>query len=158
MVDQGVAIKQSIDGAAKEIRKRGYFDVGILTDAEIEEVRLLIAHKDEGLVEFSRERASDPAIARMYSELSGLGLVMLEMGGGVAIIYRIAYWAVEKHDQRKAEWEAEQLRRDEHDREMADVAAKAGVRGAIVGAIAGGAVTVILNLLSWMLSAIGLPS
>ena len=73
-----------------------------LAAADVDELRLLIAHRDK-LAEFSARRASEqPAASGSYDELKRLGLVEWAAGGAVVLLKRPAEWVVARHDERVA--------------------------------------------------------
>lgn len=115
---------------------RGPFDVSMLTESEIDELRRLIDSSGDVLA-YSSSRIADGAerVAGMYLEFSDLGLVFIDNGGNVAMVRPKAHWAVEKHDQLAAQALAVKRRRNRHDWAMAAIAAASGIVGAIVGAL-----------------------
>lgn len=115
---------------------RGPFDVSMLTESEIDELRRLIDSSGNVLA-YSSSRIADGAerVAGMYLKFSDLGLVFIDNGGNVAMVLPKAHWAVEKHDQLAAQALAEERRRNRHDWAMAAIAAASGIVGAIVGAL-----------------------
>lgn len=120
--------------AAKTTREP--FDVSMLTESEIDELRKLIDNSGDVLA-YSSSRIADGAemVAGMYLEFSDLGLVFTDNGGNVAMVCPKAHWAVEKHDQLAAQTRAEEHRRNHHDWAMAAIAAASGIVGAIVGGL-----------------------
>lgn len=115
---------------------REAFDVSMLTESEIDELRRLVASSGNVLA-YSLSRIADGAerVAGMYQEFSDLGLVFTDNGGNVVMVCPKAHWAVEKHDQLAAQRRAEERRRNRHDWAMAAIAAASGIVGAIVGAL-----------------------
>ncbi len=116
------------EGARKAI------DVDALTEAEVDELKALISVEDPISYSFAKI-SEDASYAGMYSELSRLGLVLLDADGSVFLVTKNANWAVEKSAQRVAEREADVARQEAHDRKMTLIAAAAGLVGAIIGAV-----------------------
>ena len=73
-----------------------------LAAADVEELRLLVAHRED-LAEFSSRRISEqPTASGSYDELRRLGLVTRSAGGAVVLLSRPAEWVVARHDERVA--------------------------------------------------------
>lgn len=141
LVSKASAISDSLERIDRTQRaaakgSRGSFDVSMLTESEIDELRKLIDSSGNVLA-YSSSRIADGAegVAGMYLEFSDLGLVFIDNGGNVAMVRPKAHWAVEKHDQLAAQALAEERRRNRHDWAMAAIAAASGIAGAIVGAL-----------------------
>lgn len=136
MADQYKTINDAIKQLSRDVRRRTYFDVELLTEAEVEELRRLVADGGAG-------PTSDATLIGMRSEFVSLGLIVTDLSGNVTLVRPAAHWAIEKHDQRKAEREAEEHRRNRHDLNMALIAAFSGLIGAVLGAI----IPALINLL-----------
>lgn len=142
-------LKRSGDASRKtseRASKREMVNVDLLTSDEIEELRSLIENAGE-LDDFSSSRieSGGQRTLGMYQELSELGLCALDMGGRVVHLSPMAYWAVEKADQRDRDRKRDESDRRSFERSIAIITGFIGFFSAIVGAIVGAFVTATLS-------------
>lgn len=119
MADPYAKLERSIDGVASAVKsldrtsskttrelqreqKRHAFDVDLLTSEEVDELRRLIRHKGQ-LETYSSTRIKEGGerVRGMYLELGKIGAVTVDMEGVCVFLSPMAYWAVEKHEQRE---------------------------------------------------------
>lgn len=149
MADSLSEMKKSIDGVSKSIndlsnqeksylksKERMPVDVDLLTAEEINELRLLIENRDT-LASFSamrRQQVGDE-LGGMYQELERLNLILININSNVIRIEPMAYWAVEKYDQRTRERAEIQRRQWQHDILISIASALIGGALAIIGGL-----------------------
>ncbi len=125
--------------------------VDLLTEADVEELRILISLPDHELHERVKEQLKNPIMAGRYRLLSDVGLLDgLALMDGSTAIYACnpkAFWAVAKHDRLKemeALIEKERRRQRRNDRVFSIVTL---FLGAILGIIASN-ISEIISLLA----------
>lgn len=113
--------------SSERASRRMPVNVDFLTSEEIEELRALVEH-GTSLPDFSASRISSGGqkVEGMYQEFSNLGICMLDMDGRIVLLSPMAYWAVEKSDQRARERKADRESQRRHDYALAVVTTLVG--------------------------------